>query len=57
MPLARVAPRVRRMKLYLSRFPSPLGELLLVGYAGGLHRKRWLLEHEGALAARTLPGF
>jgi methylated-DNA-[protein]-cysteine S-methyltransferase len=40
----------------------------LRGYAGGLHRKRWLLEHEGALAkgaAKTatpaetarLPGF
>jgi methylated-DNA-[protein]-cysteine S-methyltransferase len=22
----------------------------LTGYGGGLHRKRWLLEHEGALA-------
>lgn len=36
----------------------------LKGYAWGLHRKRWLLEHEGALAAQhstpqtgTLPGF
>jgi methylated-DNA-[protein]-cysteine S-methyltransferase len=29
----------------------------LKGYAGGVHRKRWLLEHEGALASRTLPGF
>ena len=29
----------------------------LKGYAGGLHRKRWLLEHEGALVSRTLPGF
>ena len=23
----------------------------LTGYGGGLHRKRWLLEHEGAIAA------
>ena len=37
----------------------------LKGYAWGLHRKRWLLEHEGALASKTaaisqtdtLPGF
>jgi len=36
----------------------------LKGYAWGLHRKRWLLEHEGAIAVRaaaprtaTLPGF
>ncbi len=36
----------------------------LKGYAWGLHRKRWLLEHEGALAKSTgameaarLPGF
>ncbi|MCJ0762515.1 methylated-DNA--[protein]-cysteine S-methyltransferase [Variovorax terrae] len=36
----------------------------LKGYAWGLHRKRWLLEHEKAMAARaeepktaTLPGF
>ena len=36
----------------------------LKGYAGGPHRKRWLLEHEGALAkqpaiveALRLPGF
>jgi methylated-DNA-[protein]-cysteine S-methyltransferase len=31
----------------------------LKGYAGGLHRKRWLLEHEGALAKADesrLPG-
>lgn len=27
----------------------------LTGYAGGLDRKRWLLEHEGALAARPAP--
>ncbi len=26
----------------------------LTGYAGGLHRKRWLLEHEGALAPSLL---
>jgi methylated-DNA-[protein]-cysteine S-methyltransferase len=25
----------------------------LKGYAWGLHRKRWLLEHEGAIAARA----
>ncbi len=36
----------------------------LKGYAWGLHRKRWLLEHEGAIRpasakmqTRTLPGF
>ncbi|WP_201313094.1 methylated-DNA--[protein]-cysteine S-methyltransferase [Dyella sp. EPa41] len=35
----------------------------LKGYAWGLHRKRWLLEHEGAMAPQaghvnaTLPGF
>jgi methylated-DNA-[protein]-cysteine S-methyltransferase len=36
----------------------------LKGYAGGVHRKRWLLEHEGAIAkaaepaeALRLPGF
>lgn len=37
----------------------------LKGYAWGMHRKRWLLEHEGALATKTaamsrtgtLPGF
>ncbi|HEY4368800.1 MAG TPA: methylated-DNA--[protein]-cysteine S-methyltransferase [Steroidobacteraceae bacterium] len=36
----------------------------LKGYAGGVHRKRWLLQHEGALAKTTesfealrLPGF
>ncbi len=31
----------------------------LTGYGGGLHRKRWLLEHEKALPAETaaLPGF
>jgi methylated-DNA-[protein]-cysteine S-methyltransferase len=27
------------------------GNCDLKGYAGGLHRKRWLLEHEGALAS------
>jgi len=27
----------------------------LKGYAGGPHRKRWLLEHEGALAKRSMP--
>jgi O-6-methylguanine DNA methyltransferase len=27
----------------------------LTGYAGGLERKRWLLEHEGALGQRELP--
>ena len=27
----------------------------LKGYAGGVHRKRWLLEHEGALATRSAP--
>ena len=26
----------------------------LTGYGGGLHRKRWLLEHEGAACARSL---
>jgi methylated-DNA-[protein]-cysteine S-methyltransferase len=26
----------------------------LTGYAGGLHRKQWLLAHEGALAQRLL---
>jgi methylated-DNA-[protein]-cysteine S-methyltransferase len=26
----------------------------LTGYAGGLHRKQWLLEHEGALPRRLL---
>ena len=26
----------------------------LTGYAGGLERKRWLLEHEGALAPTLL---
>ena len=26
----------------------------LTGYAGGLHRKRWLLEHEGAIAPSLL---
>jgi methylated-DNA-[protein]-cysteine S-methyltransferase len=26
----------------------------LTGYAGGLHRKRWLLEHEGAIARSLL---
>jgi methylated-DNA-[protein]-cysteine S-methyltransferase len=26
----------------------------LKGYAWGLHRKRWLLEHEGAIAARLV---
>ena len=26
----------------------------LVGYRGGLHRKRWMLEHEGAIAQRSL---
>lgn len=31
----------------------------LTGYGGGLHRKRWLLEHENALPGQsaTLPGF
>ncbi|MNE82018.1 Methylated-DNA--protein-cysteine methyltransferase [compost metagenome] len=36
----------------------------LTGYGGGLHRKRWLLEHEQAIPAlepmpqtATLPGF
>jgi methylated-DNA-[protein]-cysteine S-methyltransferase len=28
----------------------------LKGYAGGPHRKRWLLEHEGALKARGAAG-
>ena len=28
----------------------------LVGYAGGLHRKRWLLEHEGSIRQRPLFG-
>ena len=28
----------------------------LGGYAGGLERKRWLLEHEGALAAQARTG-
>jgi methylated-DNA-[protein]-cysteine S-methyltransferase len=27
----------------------------LTGYAGGLHRKRWLLDHEGANGAVALP--
>ena len=27
----------------------------LTGYGGGLERKRWLLQHEGALAASELP--
>jgi len=27
----------------------------LVGYAGGIERKRWLLEHEGALRAPLEP--
>jgi methylated-DNA-[protein]-cysteine S-methyltransferase len=27
----------------------------LKGYAGGPHRKRWLLKHEGALASRIAP--
>ena len=27
----------------------------LKGYAGGVHRKRWLLEHEGALASAARP--
>lgn len=27
----------------------------LTGYAGGLHRKQWLLEHEGALDAASMP--
>ena len=27
----------------------------LTGYGGGLERKRWLLEHEGALACAQLP--
>ncbi|MDR9457560.1 MAG: methylated-DNA--[protein]-cysteine S-methyltransferase [Salegentibacter sp.] len=26
----------------------------LTGYAGGLHRKKWLLEHEGALTQQSL---
>jgi len=26
----------------------------LTGYGGGMHRKEWLLRHEGALAPRTL---
>jgi len=26
----------------------------LVGYAGGLHRKKWLLEHEGSATQMTL---
>lgn len=30
----------------------------LTGFGGGLHRKQWLLEHEGALATtELLPGF
>lgn len=28
----------------------------LTGYAGGLWRKRWLLEHEGSLPGAILPG-
>jgi methylated-DNA-[protein]-cysteine S-methyltransferase len=28
----------------------------LTGYAGGLERKKWLLEHEGALLARSRTG-
>ena len=27
----------------------------LTGYGGGLERKRWLLQHEGALRASELP--
>lgn len=32
-----------------------VGATSLVGYAGGLWRKQWLLAHEGALAAPPLP--
>jgi methylated-DNA-[protein]-cysteine S-methyltransferase len=27
----------------------------LKGYAGGQHRKRWLLEHEGAMVKHVRP--